>query len=54
MLVVAAVTSARRITTLRLGRWAIVPIAAGALPVGVLIVAAGTLPLTEAAVLPIG
>jgi len=53
MLVVAAATSARRITTLRLGRLAIVPVAVGALPVGAVIVAAGTMPLTEVAVLPI-
>ncbi|MEV8507970.1 ABC transporter permease [Actinoplanes sp. NPDC051475] len=53
MLLVAAATSARRITTLRLGRPAILPIAAGVVPVGVLVVAAGTVPLTEVAVLPI-
>ncbi|MFI7597441.1 ABC transporter permease [Actinoplanes sp. NPDC049681] len=53
MLLVAAATSARRITTLRLGRSAILPIVAGVVPVGVLVVAAGTVPLTEVAVLPI-
>lgn len=53
MLVVASATSARRISTLRLGRLAVLPIAAGALPVGAGIVAAGTMPLTEVAVLPI-
>lgn len=53
MLLVAAATSARRVSTLRLGRLVIVPIAAGALPVGATIVAAGTMPMTEVAVLPI-
>lgn len=53
MLLVAALTSARRVSTLRLGRYVIVPIAAGALPIGAVIVAAGTMPLTEVAVLPI-
>jgi putative ABC transport system permease protein len=53
MLMVAAATSARRVTTLRLGRLVVLPIAAGALPVGAAIVAAGTMPLTEVAVLPI-
>jgi len=53
MVLVAALTSARRISTLRLGRAAILPISAGALPVGALIVAAGTMPFTEVAVLPI-
>lgn len=50
---VAAVTSARRVSSLRLG-WPVAgPIAAGALPVGAGIVAAGTMPLTTVAVLPI-
>jgi putative ABC transport system permease protein len=53
MVLVAAATSARRITTLRLGRLAVLPIAAGALPVGALVVAGGTVPRTEVAVLPI-
>jgi len=53
MLGVAAATSARRITTLRLGWPAVAPIAAGALPVGAGIVAAGTVPLVTVAVLPI-
>ena len=53
MLLVAAVTSARRVSTLRLGRLVILPIAAGAVPVGTAIVAAGAVPLTEVAVLPI-
>jgi putative ABC transport system permease protein len=53
MLSVAVATSARRVSTLRLG-WAVAaPIAAGALPVGAGIVAAGTMPLTTVAVLPI-
>lgn len=53
MVLVAAATSARRVSTLRLGWLVIVPIVAGAAPAGVLIVAAGTMPLTEVAVLPI-
>jgi putative ABC transport system permease protein len=53
MLGVAAATSARRITTLRLGWPVAAPIAAGALPVGAGIVAAHTMPLTTVAVLPI-
>lgn len=53
MLGVASATSARRVTTLRLG-WPVgAPIAAGALPVGAGIVAAHTMPLTTVAVLPI-
>jgi putative ABC transport system permease protein len=53
MLSVAVATSARRVSTLRLG-WAVAaPIAAGALPVGAGIVASGTMPLTTVAVLPI-
>jgi len=53
MLAVAVATSARRISTLRLGWAAAAPIAAGALPVGAGIVAAGTTPLQTVAVLPI-
>ena len=53
MVVVAAATSARRITTIRSGWPVLLPIAAGALPIGAGIVAAGTVPLTEVAVLPI-
>jgi putative ABC transport system permease protein len=53
MLVVAVATSARRISTLRLGWPVAAPIAAGALPVGAGIVAAGTTPLQTVAVLPI-
>jgi putative ABC transport system permease protein len=50
---VAAATSARRVSSLRLG-WPVAgPIAAGALPLGAGIVAAGTMPLTTVAVLPI-
>jgi putative ABC transport system permease protein len=53
MLTVATVTSARRVSTLRLG-WAVAaPIAVGALPVGAGIVAAHTMPWTTVAVLPI-
>jgi putative ABC transport system permease protein len=53
MLGVAVATSARRVTSLRLGWPVVVPIAAGALPVGAGIVVAGTMPLTTVAVLPI-
>jgi putative ABC transport system permease protein len=53
MLTVAVATSARRISTLRLGWPVAAPIAAGALPVGAGIVAAGTTPLRTVAVLPI-
>ncbi|MFD0516497.1 ABC transporter permease [Paractinoplanes durhamensis] len=53
MLLVAVATAARRITTLRRGWWVVLPIAAGALPAGAVIVAAGTVPLQEVAVLPI-
>jgi putative ABC transport system permease protein len=53
MLGVAVATSARRVSTLRLGWPVAAPIAAGALPVGAGIVAAGTTPLATVAVLPI-
>ncbi|MEU4244843.1 ABC transporter permease [Actinoplanes sp. NPDC026619] len=53
MLLVAAATSGRRIGSWRLARFAILPIAAGAVPAGVVVVAGGTVPLTEVAVLPI-
>jgi putative ABC transport system permease protein len=53
MLTVAVVTSARRVSSLRLGWPVVAPIAAGAVPVGTAIVAAGTMPLTTVAVLPI-
>lgn len=53
MALVAAATSARRVSTWRRGALVLVPIAAGALPVGVAIVAAGTVPLEQVAVLPI-
>jgi putative ABC transport system permease protein len=53
MALVAAATSARRIGSWNLVRFTVVPIVAGAVPAGVLIVAAGTVPLTEVAVLPI-
>jgi putative ABC transport system permease protein len=53
MLGVATVTSARRVSTLRLG-WAVAaPIALSALPIGAGIVAAHTMPWTTVAVLPI-
>ncbi|AEV84277.1 ABC transporter permease [Actinoplanes sp. SE50] len=53
MVLVAAATSARRISTLRRGWPAIVPIVAGAGLAGIVVVAAGTVPPTEIAVLPI-
>ena len=53
MVLVAAATSARRIGSWRLSGLVIAPIGAGALPVGALIVAAGTVPLNQLAVLPI-
>jgi putative ABC transport system permease protein len=53
MVCVAAITSARRVSTLRAGWAAALPIAVGALPVGAGIVAAGTVPLHTVAVLPI-
>ncbi|WP_410812858.1 ABC transporter permease [Micromonospora sp. 067-2] len=53
MVAVAASTAARRITPLRSGWTATAPIAAGVAPVGAAIIAAGTMPMTEVAVLPI-
>ena len=53
MLVVAVGTSARRVSTLRLGWPVVAPIAAGALPVGAGIIAAGATPWQTVAVLPI-
>jgi putative ABC transport system permease protein len=53
MLTVAVGTSARRITTLRLGWPAALPITTGAGPICVGIIAAGTTPLRTVAVLPI-
>jgi putative ABC transport system permease protein len=53
MVLVAAATSARRVSVLRLGWPVIVPIVAGAAPAGTVIVAGGTMPLTEVALLPI-
>jgi len=53
MLLVAAATSGRRLGSWRHARYAVLPIAAGALPIAALVVAAGTVPLTEVAVLPI-
>lgn len=53
MVLVAALTSARRVSSLRLGWPVLAPIALGALPICVLVVASGTVPLTEVAVVPI-
>jgi putative ABC transport system permease protein len=53
MVLVAGATSARRVSTLRLGGLVIVPIVAGAAPAVAVILLAGTMPLTEVAVLPI-
>jgi putative ABC transport system permease protein len=53
MVTVAAATSGRRIGSWSLVRYTILPIMAGALPAATLIVATGTVPLTEVAVLPI-
>jgi putative ABC transport system permease protein len=53
MVLVAGVTSARRVSTLRLGRLVIIPIVAGAAPAGLVIAAGGVLPRAEVAVLPI-
>jgi putative ABC transport system permease protein len=53
MLGVAVLTSARRVSSLRLAWPVALPIAAGALPVVAGTVAAGTTPLTTVAVLPI-
>ncbi|GIF20560.1 putative ABC transport system permease protein [Actinoplanes tereljensis] len=53
MLLVAAATSARRLGSWRLVRFAILPIAAGAVPAALVVIGAGTVPLTEVAVLPI-
>src|SRR5690349_6940925 len=53
MVLVAAATSARRIGSWDLARFTILPIVAGAVPAGVLIVGVGTVPRSEVAVLPI-
>jgi putative ABC transport system permease protein len=53
MLAVAVATSARRVSTLRLGWPVAASIASGALPVGAGVVAAGATPLQTVAVLPI-
>ncbi|MFF5291062.1 ABC transporter permease [Paractinoplanes globisporus] len=53
MVLVAAATSGRRIGSWNLSRFTILPIVAGALPTGALIIAAGTVPKSEVAVLPI-
>ncbi len=53
MIAVATATSARRVSTLRLGWAVLAPIAAGAVPIGAPIVAARTMPLTTVSVLPV-
>jgi UDP-glucose/iron transport system permease protein len=53
MLLVATATSARRIVGLHRTWWVFLPICAGAVPVGAVILVAGTVPLTKVAVLPI-
>ena len=53
MVAVAAITSARRVSTLRRGWIVALPIAGGALPIGAAVVAAGTIPWQTVAVLPI-
>ncbi|MFI6132803.1 hypothetical protein [Micromonospora sp. NPDC051141] len=53
LMVVAAATSARRISSLRLGRSVLVPIAVGSLPICALVVTSGAVPLTQVAVVPI-
>ena len=53
MVLVAAVTSARRVSTVRLGWLVVVPIAAGAATAGAVVVLGRTMPLTEIAVLPV-
>jgi putative ABC transport system permease protein len=53
MVLVAAFTSARRVGTVRSAWPVLLPIAAGAVPVTAVVMAAGTMPLTPVAVLPI-
>ncbi|GLW34215.1 ABC transporter permease [Actinoplanes regularis] len=53
MVLVAAATSARRVSTLRQGWTVIIPVAAGSLTAGCVIVASGVAPWTEVTVLPI-
>ena len=53
MILVAAATSARRVSTLRLGWGVVLPIVTGAVPIGALIVVARTMPLTTVSVLPV-
>jgi putative ABC transport system permease protein len=53
MVIVASVTSARRVSTLRMGAAVAIPITTGALPVGAGILAAHTMPFTTVTVLPI-
>jgi putative ABC transport system permease protein len=54
MFVIAALTSARRITPERSGLLAAVPIAAGAVPVLAVVLATGAVPLTGIALVPVG
>jgi putative ABC transport system permease protein len=49
MVLVAAATSARRIGSWSLVRFTILPIVAGALPAGTLVVVAGTVPMSAIA-----
>lgn len=53
MVLVAAATSARRVGSLRLAWPVVASIVAGAVPAGAVILAGGTVPLSEVAVLPI-
>ncbi|MGC4890566.1 ABC transporter permease [Micromonospora sp. DT227] len=53
MVLVAAATSARRISSLRLGWPVLIPIAVGSLPICALVVTSGAVPLTQVAVVPI-
>lgn len=53
MVVVASVTSARRITKHRSAMWAVAAIVAGVLPVLALVVAAGTVPSRTVAIVPV-
>jgi putative ABC transport system permease protein len=53
MLTVAVFTSARRTAAVRSGWWVAVPITAGVLPAGGLVLSSGAVPATTVAVLPI-
>ena len=54
MATVASGTAARRLTRGRSGAWAALPVVAASVPVVVLLVASGLVPLTGTALLPIG